>query len=242
VADVIKRIERGSRRNRATEVIDQGPLAAPDLAAFEDRLIRSLLRGRLPAPAEAAAELIAAWEKKGLAVEQRLRSFAFALAREAERCAGAGGIVDEVTRGLPPDALIGGGEARDALVELLVAWASPSAAESGETGPRILDWLSETPLADLSLDALAERLRMSPASASRLFRDRIGKSFTAYASALRMERAVTIASSGEEFTLEELSRRVGYGDSAYFGRLFKEHTGLSPREYAREFARMNRQG
>jgi AraC-like DNA-binding protein len=47
-----------------------------------------------------------------------------------------------------------------------------------------------------------------------------------------MERAAALA-VGEQLTLEELARRVGYSDPAYFGRLFKEHTGMSPRDFAR---------
>ena len=102
--------------------------------------------------------------------------------------------VDAAAKGLPPDALVAGGTPREALAAVLLAWAGPSDAASGGSGTRILDWLSETPVAELSLDSLAVRLRSSPASASRTFREATGKSFAAYVGALRMERAVAIAS------------------------------------------------
>jgi two-component system response regulator YesN len=243
VAEVIRRIERDASRGRPSSAAaaDQGPLAGSDLTAFEDRIIRSLLRGRLPSPAEAADELVSAWEAAGLTAAIRLRAFAFAIAREAERFAHAdptrgvprsGGRVDAATNGLPPGALVADGSPREALAEILLAWACPSDPGSNGSRNRILDWLSETPVAELSLDALAARLRSSPASASRTFREEIGKSFAAYVAALRMERAVAIAAA-EELTMEELGRRVGYSDPAYFGRLFKEHTGMSPRDFAR---------
>ena len=234
VAEVIRRIERDARRGTPSSAaaLDQGPLAGSDLTALEDRIIRSLLRGRLPSSAEAADELMSTWEAAGLAATIRLRAFAFAIAREAERFANAGGRVDAASKGLPPDGLVARGSPREALAEILLAWAGPSDAGSGGSRTRILDWLFETPVAELSLDALAERLRSSAASASRTFREETGKSFAAYVSALRMERAVAIA-AGEELTMEELARRVGYSDPAYFGRLFKEHTGMSPRDFAR---------
>ena len=133
---------------------------------------------------------------------------------------------------MPPEGPASSGSPREALAEILAAWAAPPDTASGGSRRRILDWLSETPVAELSLDALAGRLRSSPASASRTFREEIGTSFAAYVGALRMERAVAIAAA-EELTMEELGRRVGYSDPAYFGRLFKEHTGMSPRDFAR---------
>ena len=234
VAEVIRRIERDASRGRPSSVtaVDQGPLAGSDLTALEDRIIRSLLRGRLPSPTEAAEDLVSSWEAAGLAAAGRLRAFAFAIAREAERFAHAGGRVSAAAEGMPPDTLVGRGSPREALAEILFSWAAPPDTGSDGSGTRILDWLSETPVAELSLDSLAERLRSSPASASRTFREATGKSFALYVGALRMERAVAIA-AGEELTMEELARRVGYSDPAYFGRLFKEHTGMSPRDFAR---------
>jgi YesN/AraC family two-component response regulator len=234
VAEVVRRIERDASRGKPSSVpaADQGPLAGSDVTALEDHIIRSLLRGRLASPAEAAEELVTAWEAVGLSAAVRLRAFAFAMAREAERFAYAGGRVDSAAKDLPPDALVAGGTPREALAAVLLAWTGPSDAGRGAPGARIRDWLSETPVAELSLDSLAVRLRSSPASASRTFREATGKSFAVYVGALRMERAVAIAAS-EDLTMEELARRVGYSDPTYFGRLFREHTGMSPRDFAR---------
>lgn len=242
IAEVIRRLERDASRGRpsSTAAADQGPLAGSDLTAIEDRIIRLLLRGRLPSPAEAADELLSAWGAAGRAPAIRLRAFAFAIAREAERFAHAGpprelsggGGADMAAEDLQPDGLISGGSPREILPRILLAWSGPLNCGSGGSRARILDWLSETPVADLSLDALAGRLRSSPASASRTFREEMGQSFAAYVGALRMERAVAVAAA-EKLTVEELGRRVGYSDPAYFGRLFKEHTGMSLRDFAR---------
>jgi len=243
VAEVIRRLERDASRGRplSAAAADQGPLAGSELTTLEDRVIRSLLRGRLLSPAETAGELVSAWEAAGLVPGIRLRAFAFAIAREAERFAHAGQVrglpstacgTESAAAGVPPEGPASSGSPREALAEILAAWAAPPDTASGGSRRRILDWLSETPVAELSLDALAGRLRSSPASASRTFREEIGTSFAAYVGALRMERAVAIAAA-EELTMEELGRRVGYSDPAYFGRLFKEHTGMSPRDFAR---------
>jgi len=228
IAEVIRRIERESSRGRPTAAgtADQGPLAGSDLVAMEDRIIRSLLRGRLPSPVEAAAELVSAWVASGRDPALRTRSFAFALAREAERVAFPGR--DRPVAAVEPDRV--SDTPREALAEVLLRWAA--AADRGADGarPRILDWLCETPVGELSLGTLAAHLRTSPASASRVFREEIGQSFASYVGALRMERAAEIAAR-EALSMEELGRRVGYSDSAYFARRFKEHTGMSPRDF-----------
>ena len=236
LGEVIRRIERDSSRGRpsAAGAADQGPLAGSDLVAMEDRLIRSLLRGRLSAPIEAAAQLVSAWEASGRDPARRIRSFTFALAREAERIAHPSHDGPEAD--VEPERASAGFTPRDALAQILLRWAAAADEVAGGSKRRVLDWLCETPVAELSLGLLAAHLRSSPASASRTFRDEIGQSFAAYVGALRMERAADIAAK-EPLGMEELGRRVGYTDAAYFARLFKEHTGMSPRDF---FARGQR--
>lgn len=231
LGEVIRRIERDSSRGKPSTAgaSDQGPLAGSDLLAMEDRIMRSLLRGRLPAPVEAAGELVTAWEERGRDPSLRIRAFAFALAREAERLsrtAPGGGPEAPV----PPGQGSTGRAPREELAEILVRWAGAADRDAGGARRRILDWLCETPVAELSLGTLAAHLRSSPASASRTFREEIGQSFASYVGALRMERAADIAAR-ESLGIEELGRRVGYTDPAYFARLFKEHTGMSPRDF-----------
>ena len=226
LAASLARIERTSRKVRAPTAPAQGEtglLPPSERLCLEEHVIRSLLSGHLHSPAQTAEELSAAWEREERdreGVRERLISFAYALEREARR-------YPDSRRGLAT------GDPRGLLEELLLDWMAPSSVESGEPSLRIREYLSETAANRMTLDDLAERLHLSPSYTSRLFKEVMGRSFATYVSDLRMERALALLLETESMTVEELARHVGYSDPAYFSRLFKERTGLSPRDYAR---------
>ena len=84
----------------------------------------------------------------------------------------------------------------------------------------------------LSLDALSEALRLTPEYFSYLFHRDMGINFTAYLRAFRIERAKALLDEGE-MLIYEVAKRVGYNDSKYFCKVFKEVTGVSPTQYIR---------
>jgi YesN/AraC family two-component response regulator len=52
---------------------------------------------------------------------------------------------------------------------------------------------------------------------------------------LRIESAKRQLETSEK-SLDEISNEIGYRETAFFRRLFKRHTGLTPTEYRRMFA------
>ena len=89
------------------------------------------------------------------------------------------------------------------------------------------------------LDAIAGKAGISPRHFKRRFKKATGESPLGYLQNLRME----IAKRRLETTLDninEITYRIGYEDSSTFRRLFKRHTGISPREYRSRFARSKR--
>ena len=84
----------------------------------------------------------------------------------------------------------------------------------------------------LSLDALSETLRLSPEYLSSLFHRDMGINFSAYLRTFRIERAKELL-SGSDLLIYEVAARVGYNDSKYFCKVFREVTGVSPTEYIR---------
>ena len=79
----------------------------------------------------------------------------------------------------------------------------------------------------VSLEALAERCRMSPDYLCRLFKRCFGTTPKAHRTALRMTRARELLSS-TTMNVTETAWAVGYDDPLYFSRMFKQYFGQPP--------------
>ena len=84
---------------------------------------------------------------------------------------------------------------------------------------------------ELSLNSVAERFAVSPSYLSRLIKQNTGLTFSDYITQLRIEQAKVLLLSGKAYMIYEVANWVGYSSQHYFSRIFKEYTGLSPREF-----------
>jgi transcriptional regulator GlxA family with amidase domain len=75
---------------------------------------------------------------------------------------------------------------------------------------------------------------MSVRNFSRRFKSAAGESFANYIQKLRIESAKRLLES-TEFSASEIMYQVGYNDERSFRRLFKHHSGLSPKQYRTKF-------
>jgi AraC-like DNA-binding protein len=83
---------------------------------------------------------------------------------------------------------------------------------------------------DLDLARVAQELPMSPAHLSRILNQQVGVSFRQLLRHTRIEEAKRMLAS-QQYSVKEIAARVGFSDSHYFSRSFKELTGLSASEY-----------
>lgn len=83
---------------------------------------------------------------------------------------------------------------------------------------------------DLSLEATADHLRISPNYLSRLLKAASGRSFVNFLCALRMEKAKVFLED-PRLRIAEVAERVGYRDQNYFCRHFKTMTGQTPKAW-----------
>lgn len=83
---------------------------------------------------------------------------------------------------------------------------------------------------DISLSDAAAYCGISPNYFSLLFKQKTGESFTKYLNRLRIEKAKILLSQTDLY-IYEISDSIGYGDLAYFSKIFKQQTGLSPSEW-----------
>ncbi len=83
---------------------------------------------------------------------------------------------------------------------------------------------------NLDLERVARQLPISPARLSRILNQNVGVSFRQLLRHTRIEEAKRMLAS-HRFSVKEVAVRVGFSDSHYFSRSFKELTGLNASEY-----------
>ena len=83
---------------------------------------------------------------------------------------------------------------------------------------------------ELSLGKVAEHVRLSTCYVSSLFKRTDDRTFTEYLNHIRVENAKKLLAS-TNMRAYEVADAVGYQSSKYFFQMFKQITGITPREY-----------
>jgi AraC-like DNA-binding protein len=83
---------------------------------------------------------------------------------------------------------------------------------------------------ELDLPCVARELPMSPTHLSRLLNQKVGVSFRQLLRQMRIEEAKRMLAS-RRYSVKEVALRVGFSNSHYFSRSFKEVTGQSASQY-----------
>ncbi|MCI8648578.1 MAG: response regulator [Anaerotruncus sp.] len=82
---------------------------------------------------------------------------------------------------------------------------------------------------NLSLRSVAGLHFVNQAYLSHLFKRELGMGFVDYLTMVKMERAKILLRSN--LKIYEISQQLGYSDTEYFSRIFKQFTGLTATEY-----------
>ncbi len=109
--------------------------------------------------------------------------------------------------------------------------SNPVNAVGKATAQRALELMEERHADDLSLESVAQELSVSPSHLSRLLGRHAGMGFAECLSRFRVEKSRQYLSSGS-CSIKEASFLSGFRDPAYFARVFRKFTGMSPGEYA----------
>jgi AraC-like DNA-binding protein len=128
------------------------------------------------------------------------------------------------------------------LVEQALEEALPVTGGSGTSESmtavvrRVQAYIDEKYFRDLSLTSLAGLFRVDRSYLSRAFKQVTGLNVMLAIAKKRIEKAKEYIrtgdpSSGHDLTLGDISFLVGYQEYAYFNRVFRKITGVSPREY-----------
>lgn len=92
--------------------------------------------------------------------------------------------------------------------------------------------------ASLSLAHLAKEVNLPPKQVSFIINSHFGKSFNSFVNEYRVEEFKSKLSSNAKsrFTILGLALDCGFNSQASFCRIFREVTGLSPKEYLKKLS------
>ena len=79
-------------------------------------------------------------------------------------------------------------------------------------------------------------MAISPRSLARRFRAATGETVVECIQRLRVAKARELL-EGQRLSVDVVARRVGYEDVAFFRRLFRKYTGLTPTGHRQRFGR-----
>ena len=94
----------------------------------------------------------------------------------------------------------------------------------------IADYLRQNYAQPQSLTGISQRFGYTPQYLSSLFHRDTGMTIQTFLQRLRIEEACRLMGESGR-TLTELAQAVGYTDAKHFSKIFRQHKGMSPREY-----------
>jgi len=105
----------------------------------------------------------------------------------------------------------------------------------------VLEYIEERFAERLSVAELSRIANMSVSHFSRTFKQVTGVTFTDYLTATRINIAKHLLVTGQ-WTITEIAEKTGFCNIHYFGKVFKESTGVSPLQFKNEKIRKGRSG
>lgn len=83
---------------------------------------------------------------------------------------------------------------------------------------------------EISQSTVADAIGISASYLSRLFKEDLNIGFSDFLCAYRIEKAKELLKENR-YSNKEIARMTGFQDDAYFARIFKRYTGMTPKEY-----------
>ena len=113
---------------------------------------------------------------------------------------------------------------------------APAEPVHDEFRERVLAYMKAHYTEDITLESVAERFHVTAVHLSRWFKKANDINFSAYLSALRMNRACELLHDNPDMKIADLSLSVGIQNAATLTRQFKSFTGVTPEQFRRQCA------
>ena len=117
---------------------------------------------------------------------------------------------------------------RELLILISTELATPQM--SNNTLKKILHYINKHYNENLTLTSIAEHFGFSTSYITKLFRNFLGKGTVDYINDLRLTAACEYLISSN-YSIGEISNKIGYTNQYYFNRLFKKKYGVTPKDF-----------
>ena len=87
---------------------------------------------------------------------------------------------------------------------------------------------------DITLKTIADKFFISPCYFSRVYKKFTGLSFIDYLNSVRIKEAQKLLRNSN-FSIINISEKVGFKNQTHFGRIFKKISGVSPLDYRKKY-------
>lgn len=102
--------------------------------------------------------------------------------------------------------------------------------DGSSTVRKIQAIISNEYMEDLSLNELAERVYLTPAYISYIFKKETGQNLVKYLMDFRLAKAKALLAEGE-MKIVDIGKACGYPNQSYFNRIFKNNFGVTPKQF-----------
>lgn len=110
------------------------------------------------------------------------------------------------------------------------ATCSKGIAVENEIIRKVLNYIENYYMGDISLITASEHVYINPVYLSRLFKRETGENFVDILTRVRLRKACEMLCDSR-FKTYEVSEMVGIKDAGYFSQVFKKYFGMTPTEY-----------
>ncbi len=120
------------------------------------------------------------------------------------------------------------------LVEIMARSESETFenAENNAHVQRMLEMLQEDCGSSMNLSCVAETFGLSPVYLGKVFKRVTGTNYVQYLTDVRMEKAKKMLLE-DGVRIQQVAESLGYSQSHYFAKVFKQYTNMSPSEWIR---------
>lgn len=102
--------------------------------------------------------------------------------------------------------------------------------KNSEIIKKAIQYISANFSTPLTLETVAEYVHLNPAYFSTIFKQSTGSAFKEYLNMIRIEESKRLLSN-TDYSLIDIAIAVGYDNQSYFSKVFKKHTGLTPKQF-----------
>jgi len=95
---------------------------------------------------------------------------------------------------------------------------------------KAMDYIESNYTNNISLNAVATHVHLSPAYLSRIFNKKTGSGLTDYLAQVRLKNAKQQLRMSTA-TIDQIAAATGFNSSSYFSAIFKKNEGITPSEY-----------